>query len=312
MDGNRPSFIQMIRAPFLSSIISPLLIGTILAYSITGDFDIINFIVVFVMGICFHTATNVYNDIYDTLQGTDEININRNEFSGGSGVIVNNPNLLPIMFRIARIALLGALITAILLMLRIQDSLKIILTSLFFLSAFFSKYYTAAPIKLAYRGWGEISVWFAFGPMATLVAAVSQNVGLNNLVFVAMPITGISTLSILLIGQMIDFDADKVAGKWGIAVRFGNKTTGYVYSIVQLLLCANIIILSLKHLNNGWPILFSLIPYAILLPQILNVILLHCSEIELLKKAARLNVFLHLIFSLLFIFTLIGVVVANS
>ena len=305
MDSNRPGLIKMVRAPFLSSIISPLIAGTLLAVLITGSLELVNFIFVLIMGICLHIATNVYNDIYDTKQGTDKINVNRNEFSGGSGVLVNHPDLFPKMFSLARWGLIGALLATIVLFFMINDEFQIYLILLLLLSAFFSKYYTAAPVKLAYRGWGEFFVWLAFGPMAILVAAVSQNVGFHNIICAAMPITGISTLSILLIGQMIDFDADKASGKWGVAVRLGNKTTTYIYVIVQILLCLNIIILSIIYLKNGWLVLISLVPYMILLPKILKILIPNYNQPEFLKSAAKLNVLLHLSFSLLFILTLI-------
>ncbi|MFC1502441.1 prenyltransferase [bacterium] len=309
MNTNRPSFFRMIRAPFLSSIISPLIAGTLIAYTITSKFEPFNFIIVLFMGICLHIATNVYNDIYDTKQGTDKININRNEFSGGSGVLVDNPDLMPVMYRIARLGLTCALITTIILFFHIENSLRIYLCILFLLSAFFSKYYTAAPVKLAYRGWGEISVWFAFGPIAILVAAVSQNIGFDPIVLVAMPITGISTLSILLIGQMIDLDADKATGKWGIAARHGNKSTAYLYMFVQFFLCLDIMILSMIFVQNGWPILFSLIPYIVILPKILKILIHHFDDTEQLKTAARLNVFLHLLFSLVLLLSLILIII---
>ena len=141
--------------------------------------------------------------------------------------------------------------------------------------------------------------------MAILVAAVSQNVGFHKIICVAMPITGISTLSIVLIGQMIDLEADKTAGKWGVAVRLGNKTTSYIYMFVQILLCLNILILSMMYLNNGWPVLASLIPYIIILPKIFKIIFHNYNDTELLKNAARMNVFLHLLFSLFFSLSLI-------
>ena len=300
MDSNNLNFLKMVRAPFLSSILSPLIAGTLLAYYVNENFIIFNFVFVIIMGIGLHIATNVYNDIYDTLQGTDKINVNRNEFSGGSGVLLDNPDLLHIMFRIARFGLLAALIATIVLFFHVFDTLQIHLIVLFLLSAFFSKYYTAPPIKLAYRGWGEFFVWFAFGPMAVLVAAVSQNVGFHEIICIAMPISGISTLSILLIGQMIDLDADKATGKWGVAVRLGNKTTAYIYLFVQILLCINVLILSMIYLNNSWIILISLIPYLIILPKISNIIIKNYNQTELLKTAAKLNVFLHLLFSVLF------------
>ena len=280
MESKRPGFFKKIRAPFLSSIISPLIIGTLLSTYITGNLNILNFIIVFIMGICLHIATNVYNDIYDTLQGTDKVNLQRNEFSGGSGILVNFPELLPVMYRIARLSLVGALIATIVLLFRIENRVQIHLIFLFLLSAFFSKYYTATPVKIASRGWGEFSVWFAFGPMAILVAAVSQNVGFHPIICMAMPITGISTLSILLIGQMIDLEADKATGKWGVAVRLGNKTTAYIYLVVQILLCLNVLILTLIYLKNAWYLLTSLIPYILLFTKIIKILL---KSLKLLK-----------------------------
>ncbi|MBN1893569.1 prenyltransferase [bacterium] len=303
MNSNRPGFLNMVRAPFLSSIISPLIAGTLLAYYIGHHVDFLNFGLVLILGICFHVATNVYNDIYDTLQGTDEINMNRNEFSGGSGVIVQDPSVLPVMLRIARIAWLAAILISIILLFRVQPDFRIPLVILTVLSAFFSKYYTAAPIKLAYRGWGEFSVWFAFGPMAIAVAVIGQNVRLSPGVLIAMPITGISTLSILLIGQIIDLDADRAAGKWGVAVRRGIKTTGILYGIFQILLCVNIVVLAAISPGRRWPILLTLIPYAILLPQVLKTLWFHTDDLDKMKKAAGQNVLLHLAFSTLFVMT---------
>lgn len=51
------------------------------------------------------------------------------------------------------------------------------------ISAFLSKYYTAAPIKLGYRGFGEILVWFNFGPMAIALAGLSQNMMIQGVFY---------------------------------------------------------------------------------------------------------------------------------
>ena len=295
----KPGLLQMMRAPFFSSVLSPLVAGTFLSAFLTEQFSVFGFLLVLIMGIALHAATNVYNDIFDTLQGTDRINRHRNEFSGGSGIILNYPHLKTRMFWIARISLFVAFMAMLGLMIVIRQKLWPLLWGLYLLSAFFSKYYTAAPIKLAYRGWGEIAVWFAFGPMAILVAAVSQNIGLHSNILVTMPITGISTLSILLIGQLIDLQADTESGKLGVAARKGPHFTCWLYIIVQLLLVFNILFLSFI-IENGFYLLFSLIPYILLLGKVWRIISKNSQHPESLKSAAGINVQIHLYFSLLF------------
>ncbi|MBD3288033.1 hypothetical protein GF337_04450 [candidate division KSB1 bacterium] len=296
----KPTIFQMMRAPFLSSILSPLIGGTLLAVAVSGSFNLPGFIFVLIMGIGLHVATNVYNDIYDTIQGTDKVNVHRNEFSGGSGILLNFPELMPQMYRLARTGLVVAFFATVILTFVIDRSLWLHLWSLYILSAFFSKFYTAAPIKLAYRGWGEISVWFAFGPMAILVAAVSQNVGFHPHIIAVMPATGISTLSILLIGQLIDFDADKQAGKWGVAVRFGTKFTALLYIAVQSILVIDIMVLAMMMMPRGWFLLLVLIPYVFLFPKAARIVLNHHDQPDELKKAAGINVQIHLLFALFF------------
>ena len=299
MSSKKPNIFQMARAPFLSSIVSPLIAGTLLAISINNSVNVLGFLFVLIMGIGLHVATNVYNDIYDTIQGTDKINVHRNEFSGGSGILLDHPDMMPKMYNLARGGLIMALIATVALMFVVDKSLWLHLWGLYLLSAFFSKFYTAAPIKVAYRGWGEISVWFAFGPMAILVAAVSQSIGFHPIILTAMPATGISTLSILLLGQMIDLDADKATGKWGVAARWGTKATSYIYLLVQIILMIDIIALSQILNSRRWVILICVIPYILILPQIWKIMSRNHDDPKALQTAAKMNVQLHLLFSIL-------------
>jgi len=291
----------MIRAPFLSSIIAPLIAGTLLSISINGYFMPINFVLMLIIGIGLHAAVNVYNDIYDTIQGTDKVNVHRNESSGGSGVLQSHPELMGTMFVIARSALVIALVATVLLLFFIEAELWPHLTVLFLASAFFSKYYTAPPFKLAYRGLGEVSVWLAFGPMAIFIAAVSQNLGFHPYVIAIMPITGLSTLSILLAGQMIDLEADRKGGKHGVASRLGTRATSVIYLLVQTLIVANIIFLYAAISGRSWPLLLALIPYIFIFPRAAMIIYKHHDKPEELKLGAKLTVMVHLVFSVLLI-----------
>jgi len=139
------------RAPFFSSILAPLLAGTLLAVMAEGEFSLARFFAITIMGLGLHAATNVYNDIFDTLQGTDRINQHRNDFSGGTGFLLQHPDLLPSMYWIARLSLIIAACAGAVLLVLIEPAVRPWVIGLGVLSAFFSKYYTAAPIKLAYR-----------------------------------------------------------------------------------------------------------------------------------------------------------------
>lgn len=291
----------MIRAPFLSSIIAPIVLGTLLAVHINGHLEILSFIIVLFIGVGLHVATNVYNDIYDTIQGTDKVNVHRNEASGGSGVLLDHPEMMGRMFFLARAGLLMALLGTIALMPLTDRSLWPHLWGLFLLSAFFSKYYTAPPVKLAYRGLGEFSVWFAFGPMAVLIAAVGQNLAFHPQVIWLMPITGLSTSSILLAGQMIDLDADREGGKHGVASRLGTRFTSVLYLLVQLAIIANVLLITFRFPGNTWWFLLSLIPYLLIFPKAAGFILKYHDSPDMVKKGAKLTVLTHLAFSLLLI-----------
>ncbi len=291
----------MIRAPFLSSIIAPLLTGTLLSIAINETFYTINFLLVLIIGIGLHAAVNVYNDIYDTIQGTDKVNVHRNEASGGSGILQDFPELMGKMYALARGSLVLALLGTIALTFFIDRQLWPHLWVLYLLSAFFSKYYTAPPAKLAYRGLGEISVWFAFGPMAILIATISQNIGFHPQVNLLMPVSGLSTLSILLVGQMIDLDADRDGGKHGVASRLGTKPTSWIYLLVQLAIVTNVIAIFFTFPGTTWPFLLSLIPYILILPLAANIIIRYHNKPDALKKGAKLTVLLHIAFSLMLI-----------
>ena len=291
----------MIRAPFLSSILSPIIVGVLLGIYLQGSINVAGAILVLIIGISLHIATNVYNDIYDTIQGTDKVNVHRNENSGGSGVLLDYPELMPKMYFIARSALVVALFGTAAMMFFIEKQLWPLLWALYLISAFFSKYYTAPPFKLAYRGWGEISVWFAFGPMAILIATVSQNVAFQPEVIKLMPITGLSTLSILLVGQLIDIDADKQGGKHGVASRIGTKATAVIYVLVQAAIISNILVLFLGYPGNSWFLLMSLVPYFVLFPKATRIVLKYHDDEDRLKEGAKLTVLIHILFSFLLV-----------
>jgi 1,4-dihydroxy-2-naphthoate octaprenyltransferase len=297
-----PENFKMIRAQFLIGIVFPLIVGTLTAISISGSFQVPGFFLVMLMGLGLHLATDVYNDIYDTKQGADTIgNKRRNSYSGGSGILLEKPYLMARMYLIARCSLLISFFAMLGLFFFIEQTLWLYVSVIYFLSAFLSKYYTAAPIKFGYRGVGEILIWFSFGPMAIMLAGFSQNMMMQETFYAVMPATGLSTLTILWVGQLIDLPDDKAAGKMGLVLRMGTKRASYGYLMIQSLLVLNILMLVFFIFHPGWPLLLTLIPFVILLPKIWTIIKKYHADPIYLVPVAKLNTALYVLFSLFFI-----------
>lgn len=295
--SDRPTLLEMIRAPFLIAIIVPLVIGTITAVLIQGEFNTLGFIFALMIGLSLHISTNVYNDIYDTLQGADDSSTKENDYSGGSGVLVNDPELLDKMFLIARTGIIVGVIGGLLLMLIVDRRLWPLLVSILVISIFLSKYYTASPFKLAYRGFGEIAVWIGFGPLAVLLASVGQNLGIYPLIIAIMPITGLSTLFLVWMGEIVDLETDKEAGKRGLVIRLGRKRSLYAFSFIHAFALLNVIYLAIYMMNPGYPLLLAVLPHALLFPKFWSYAKHGTDNPNKLKKASQINFRIFILFS---------------
>jgi len=297
-----PSIVQMVRAQFLIGIIIPLVIGTLAAVIEFGTIHLAGFLLVLVVGLGLHISTDVYNDIYDTKQGADaNIHETRNYFSGGSGILIAKPHLIKRMFLLARLGLIISFLGMVGLFFYISETLWVYAFAIYLLSAFLSKYYTAAPVKLGYRGVGEIFIWLSFGPLALALAALSQNMTPTVLFYSIMPITGWTTITVQWSGQLVDLPSDIAAGKRGMVARIGSRNATYGYMIIQSLLILNTVIVALFMVRHGWLVLFSLIPFLILLPKIWRLLRCYHAETEKLVSLTKLNSTLYGSFSLLFI-----------
>jgi 1,4-dihydroxy-2-naphthoate octaprenyltransferase len=295
-----PNIFQMIRAQFLIGILIPLFAGTMIAVYISNSFHLTGFLLALIIGIGIHIATNVYNDIYDTIQGVDKKESKtRNYYSGGSGILLKFPHLSGKMYMLARVGLILSFIATIGLLFIINKSLWVPLIIIYITSAFLSKYYTAPPFKLGYRGLGEIAVWFGFGPLAITLAAISQNLGFHLTLIAVMPATGFITLSILWFGQMIDIENDKAAGKIGLVARLGLKRAYQSYVIIIFLLIINILAISFFILRPGWPVLLSLIPFCLTPIIWMRLRKFYNNSIKLMS-ISQLNSLQYLLFSIMF------------
>lgn len=222
-------WIVAIRAPFFTASAVPVLVGTALAWNLTGKFSFYKFILTLIGVPLFNAGTNLANDYYDHKTGNDEINTNLTPFSGGSRVIQNG--LVPpkhmligsfLFFGLGSI--IGLYLNAV-----TPGNLILFLGIFGFLSGFL---YTFTPILIGYRGWGELLVGLNLGTLAIIGAYYVQAHTLSWAAFwISLPI-GFLVTAILYINQFPDYEADKAVNKRHWVVRFGKKKAVYGYYLL--------------------------------------------------------------------------------
>jgi 1,4-dihydroxy-2-naphthoate octaprenyltransferase len=203
------------RLPFLSATAIPVLLGIAVAAR-GGAFNPSLALLTVVGAALAHLAINVSNDIFDTLSGADEANINPTPFSGGSRVLIYD--LVTLRQLIALTAALFAGAAAIgLALVWATNSATLLLIGLAGIALGLA--YTAPPLKLVYRGLGEIAVAIGFGPIMLLGAYVVQTGSLSWEAAVASVPVAVLTAPILYVNEIPDRIGDAAVGKRTLPVR---------------------------------------------------------------------------------------------
>jgi 1,4-dihydroxy-2-naphthoate octaprenyltransferase len=216
------------RLPFLTATIIPVVVGIVIAAS-HGFFDPVAALLTILGASLVQLGLNVANDVFDTTQGADDANVTPTKFSGGSRVIQYGLLSLRQMATIATLCYVGAgAIGLVLLALHPSPELLVIGIAGFVISLG----YTAPPLRLVYRGLGEVAVAIGFGPLMLLGAYVVQTNGaLSWEPFVAsLPIALLVAL-ILYVNEIPDRRGDAHAGKRTLPVRFSREAVVRGYDL---------------------------------------------------------------------------------
>ncbi len=215
------------RLPFLSATLIPVLIGIAIAAA-QGSFDLFAALLTIVGAAAVHLALNVANDVFDARLGADDRNVNPTQYSGGSRVIQYGLVSLRRMAAISAAFYAAAIgVGIVLLLTRFSVPLLVIGVAGILLSLF----YTAPPLKLVYRGLGELTTAIGFGPLMLVGAYVVQTMGaLSPEPFVASIPIALLVALILYVNEVPDRPSDGRAGKRTLPVIFSREAVinGYV------------------------------------------------------------------------------------
>jgi len=103
--------------------------------------------------------------------------------------------------------------------------------------------YTATASPYGYRGWGEVSVWVFFGPVAVLGTMATQARSVTWWAVVASVGVGLNAVALLMVNNIRDLDGDALAGKRTLVVRLGSLRSRRLFAAVVLtpLVCVAVV-----------------------------------------------------------------------
>ncbi|MFW5924934.1 MAG: prenyltransferase [Myxococcota bacterium] len=168
---------------------------------------------------CFEAAKNASGEIFDWDSGADSAvsDEERTPFSGGKRVIVDG--LLTrrqTAWVAAAFYAVGVAAGLIIVLLREPRVLW-----LGMIGAGLAFFYHAPPLKLAYRGLGELAVAIAYGPIIAAGTYLVQRQALGGSILLGSIPLGIAIMAFLWINEFPDRRADEAAGKRTLVVRLG-------------------------------------------------------------------------------------------
>ncbi|MEM4315720.1 MAG: 1,4-dihydroxy-2-naphthoate octaprenyltransferase [Nitrososphaerota archaeon] len=248
------------RFPFLIATVVPVLIATTLA-AYDGYFNPLLFILNLVGASLIHLGLNMSNDYFDNKLGADNVNKTPTPFSGGSRIIQYGLLPPPSVAKLSTLFYLGGGIIGV--YLAVTRGLIPILAILA-VGVLISIFYTAPPVKLAYRGAGEVAVGIGFGPVIVLGSYYVQAQQLTLPSAVASAPIGILVALILYINQIPDIPYDRAAGKITLVTRL--TKTGVINLYKSLLAVIYIVITGAILLGLAPPttaLALLTIPYAV-------------------------------------------------
>lgn len=233
------AWVQASRPPFFIATLIPLFMGLALARD--SGLRPGRFLLVVVACFMVHLATNLANDYFDHLEGTDS-----GDSIGGSRVIQEGKISPASLLR----AIIGLYALACLIAFYLMITLNLLAVFPLVLFAFFSSlFYVAPPVRYGYHGLGEVFVGINMGPIMVVGTywVIAGHPALVPL-YVSIPV-GLMVAFILYFQSLPDMSTDLAAGKRTLAVRLGKggAMAGLVvfsvliYASIATLVCAGLL-----------------------------------------------------------------------
>jgi 1,4-dihydroxy-2-naphthoate octaprenyltransferase len=235
------------------------LMGYLLALLSGIDYDFTKFTLGYLIFGTAHLSVSFSNDYFDRQADRNSI---QTAFSGGSKVLVEHPQLEALALKIASGLLLASVVANVFFTFIYGYSFWFFIFSL--LGGLLGWFYTAPPLKLAYRGLGELATMLAIGllmpGMGYFVA--SGNIGPLFQAFI-LPLSCYGLFFIITV-ELPDLESDSNNHKKNFLVKWGRNAGRKICVAATVMGTAFMIIILISGktevLDMGSIVLFSMIP----------------------------------------------------
>jgi 1,4-dihydroxy-2-naphthoate octaprenyltransferase len=281
------------RPQYLGASVAPVLVGSALGFSVAGGFHPALFALATLSIMALHAGANVTNDYFDSATEDDWVNKHPTPFSGGSqfiqrGILSPRATLLAGLGYLAIGCGIGLLIVWL--------TKSPVVLAIGVAGAFGALFYTAWPLRLSYRGAGEIFIGLLFGILPVYGSYYLQARSIDVLPILPALIVAILIFLVIFINEFPDLPADMQVRKRTLVVLLGVPPCVVIYrlTVVASYILAGLMLLNDRTFYAGLLYMLTL-PLAILAMRAAN---RHDLVKPGLYRANKLTIMLHNVGSL--------------
>lgn len=207
------------RVPTLTAAVAPVMVGTAAAAG-DGMFAPLPAVAALIAAVCIQIATNFHNDALDFLQGADTPHRLGPARATQAGLLSARQVLVGAYLCLGIASAAGIYLVAL-------RGWPLLVVGLMSMAAALA--YTASPLRLGYRGLGDLFVFLFFGVVAVVGSDYVQSGSIRAVAVVASVPVGLLAAAILVLNNLRDIETDRAAGKRTLAVRLGPRATRAQY-----------------------------------------------------------------------------------
>ncbi|MDQ7841500.1 MAG: 1,4-dihydroxy-2-naphthoate polyprenyltransferase [bacterium] len=267
------------RVPTLTAAVAPVMVGTAAAAG-GGMFAPLPAFAALIAAVSIQIATNLHNDALDFLQGADTAGRLGPARATQAGLLSPRQVLVGAYLCLGVAAAAGIYLVAL-------RGWPLLVVGMMSMAAALA--YTASPLRLGYRGLGDLFVFLFFGVVAVVGSDYVQSGEIRAVAVAASVPVGLLASAILVLNNLRDIDTDRAAGKRTLAVRLGPRATRAQYLFCLAGAMAAPAVMRLTGLLGSW----FWLPWlaAPTMMGLVSTVLRHedaAALVEALKRTARL------------------------